>query len=260
MSIEVIRPKSGKDKKYLQEIFVNSLQGNHLVSNGWSFNAGEPELHKYKDLLFNPNGKVLDLGMGAARVSLMFALNGMEVEGYDQNQFNVDTVNELAAAYDLPLSSTLADIRSIILQPESYDLVLLSSVFTHFPKKTDAFNVVSNAVNSLKKDGHIWVRTLGKEDGSYEAYTQEIGINWGGVKRVDEDVFLAPCACSGAMELENHLFMGQTELLQYFLQRELKIIHSNVGPKMNERNVMYGEDWPRFDTNKSGFISILAQK
>lgn len=228
----------------------------------WDFdNWGDPELWKWKDRLFRKEGRVLDLGIGSqARASMVFAMHGMAVDGYDIDKNRIDALNAIISSYRLPISPKIEDVRSANLGTERYDLVVMSNLFIHFPSKRAAYQVLEKALSAAKPGGYVWLRTAGKEDESYgylAIYAYEFPHE---VAKVDDDVFMAPCSCSGKWRIEPQLYFDQTELLEYLLRHNFKIRESRILPDFGKRNFMYGEDWERMLYEKSGAISILGQK
>lgn len=233
-----------------------------LQDNAWPFHCGDPELWKFKDSLFVPGGRVLDIGIGAARVSLPFALWGMHVDGYEQNGETVDWLNNMKSAYglDIPLNVQQADIWTAEVPSNLYDLVLMSHTFTHFDDKERAYDVLQKGFDAAKSGSHIWVRALGKEDSFY----READTPYSYAHRASEDVIEAPCGCSGEIKHDPFLFFDQTELISYFSARNSKIVHSQIIPQYGETNIMYGKDdlfqHPDNRFKDNGIVSILVQK
>ena len=226
---------------------------------GWPFNAGDPELHKYRHMLIVQGGRVLDLGSGYGRSSMMFAVSGMSVLAMDERDDCVETLNGLAFAYGLPIKARLEDVRKAEIPQDAIDMVLLSNTFNHFSSKKEALEVLGKAVRALRDGGYIWIRAIGKEDEAFDQFSEAAEKGWG-VKKVDGDVFMANCGCSGMMQMEPHLFFDQLELLKFLLGKGTKIVHSEVGSRRGQRNIMFGEDFPRMDVDKTGMVSVLAQK
>jgi hypothetical protein len=144
---------------------------------------------------------------------------------------------------------------------EAFDTVMLGQTLIHFPSKESAITVLDKACEALKPGGHIWVRAGGKEDYSYGEMEREAAYPYSTTKKVDGNVFMRECGCSGEYKLEPQLFFGQTELLEYFLRRGFKITHSQLMPEDWQANIMYGEDWmPDVPIPQGGVITVLAQK
>lgn len=226
---------------------------------GWSFaTSAVPEMWRYRDQLVIPGGKVLDLGIGPGGASIFFALQGMEVFGLDINQEDVGQLNEFAQRKNLSISAQLGDVRTANLGQELYDVVILEALFVHFTDKKDVLKVLEKALAACKPGGHIWVRTPGKEDEDYKFGVEK--AKYSPKTRVNEDVYLRDCSCSEQWRPEPHFYLGQTDLLQFFLLKGAKIVHSQTMPDRRGMNVMFGEDWPNSNGRKNGMVSILVQK
>lgn len=257
MSIEVIRPIGISDPQKIQDIFC--IQLGHQDTRGWCFDAGDPEIHKNKELLVVPGGKVLDLGMGCGRQSMFFALHGMSVVGYDCNPINVEVVNQIAQGYGLAMEARQEDILDVDFGTNEYDVILLTDVLYHFPNKKTAYRVIEKAIKALKPGGFLWLRTPGKEDDTYKQlveYPESLNA-----RHIDDDVFVAPCVCSGEYKDEYLLFFDQLELPMFMIDNGFKIMESRIGPRKGVKNRMYGEDWDWERTQYiNGQVSFLAQK
>lgn len=185
----------------------------------------------------------------------------MHVVGYDINSLAARVANSLSESYELPIEIRMEDLVTAEFEKDYYDTILLSQVFNHFPNKIDAFIVLDKAIRAAKCHGYIWFRGQGKnwDFDELEWYTHYYPDE---VQKVDEDVFLAPCTCSGEYKIEPHLFFGQTEIAAFMASRGLKIIHSQITPEYDRANIMYGEDWNDgvCKDRATGFITLLAQK
>ncbi len=237
-----------------KEIFYSSLGQDNI--NGWGFNMGEPEFWKHTEL-FVPKGQLLDLGAGGfGRSSLPFAIRGMNVTGIDNSGNNVELLRTIAKENNLPIDVIEADVRTQYLGKNMYDTVLASQVFVHFDSKTDAFNVLENVVDALKPGGYVWVRAVGKLDDTYSE------LEFEEAERVNEDVFMMECGCSGEIKSEPTLFFGQLELPFFMAKRGLKIVHTQVMSNVGSKNIMYGEDWDMgqpYDF-RHGEVTVIARK
>ncbi|HVZ58923.1 MAG TPA: class I SAM-dependent methyltransferase [Patescibacteria group bacterium] len=246
--------------KEADELFFNSLQ--NFENQGWPFHIADPEIWRYRDRLLVPGGRALDLGIGYGRNSLPLALWGMPVIGYDLDQHAVDLMNKMAAERALTISSHVADVTKLDLSGQQFDTVLLSSLFIHFPNREQALEVFDKAIDALKPGGHLYLRALGKADDAYEQFLSMSKYNPYSYQQIDEDVLIAPCGCSGEMQLEPHLFFDQNELVQRGIQHDLRIVHSQTVPQTGAGNVMFGEDWQvessPYKTN--GMITMIGQK
>lgn len=255
-----IRLFDGEVKETPTELLSTIIHNRY--DTGWFFPAGDPEFWVFKDKLLVPNGKVLDLGMGQGKSSLFFALQGMEVIGYEVDENAIAIMGTIKEAYDLPIEIRDEDIIQAYFGEEEYDTVLCGSTFAHFPSKTSAFHVLGKAVDAIKVGGHIWIRAGGKYDSSFGELKRYVYEYPAEVKKIDDDVYLAPCECSGERKIEPQLFFDLMELLYFIAKNGLKIIHTQIIPEEGKQNIMFGEDFNRSQTKTGlgGMITILAQK
>lgn len=243
------------------ETFSLSIHNQH--EKGWFFPAfGDPEFWKFSDKLLVPGGKALDLGVGAGRTSLPLALRGMSVTGYEIDPNYLIIIRAMQKEYNLPIDIREQDITEADFGKEQYDTVILGQTFSHFPSKKQALNVLKKSIEALKTGGHIWLRAGGKSDSSFE------DLHWnsldfsGEVRKVDKDVYMAPCNCSGEWRIEPQLFFDPLELPFFVSEKGLKIVHTQVIPEEGKMNIMYGEDWNRSQTppRLGGMITLIAKK
>jgi len=241
--------------QYLSLILGNPPTVDGDPRAGWCFFSGDPEFWKFSDQLVVPGGKVLDLGVGFGRTSFPFALQGMEVVGYEFNYTTATSVRRFVKAYPfLPIKIRNQDIRTANLGRSEFDTAILGETFNHFEDRESAYAVLDKTLAALKPGGAIYIRASSTMDSDYEDYAN--GAGW----PVNKHLFIAPCNCSGETKSEPQLFFEQTELLEYFLRHRTTIIHSQLLPQRGQMNIMYGEDSPEGGVPQGGAITIIAQK
>ncbi len=242
------------------KIFLSLIHNPH--ETGWFFPTGDPELWKFSDKLLVPGGRALDLGVGDGRTSLPFALRDMHVTGYEIDPNNLILIRAIQKEYDLPIDIKEQDITEADLGKEQYDTVILGQTFAHFSNKEQALKVLEKAIEAIKPGGHIWLRAGGKSSSAFEDlhdysldYPQE-------VQRVDNNVYMAPCSCSGERIIEPQLFFDPLELPLFVGEKGLKIVHTQIIPEKGKMNIMYGEDWNRLQepARLGGMITLIAKK
>lgn len=264
--IQPIRPKSNKPAQTefgnrVQEIFSSHIHNPH--DNGWFFPLGDPEFWKFSDRLLVPSGKALDLGIGDGRTSLPFALRGMHVTGYEINPNALATIRAIQEEYGLPIDIREQDITKADFGKEQYNTVLLGQTFNHFPSKELALRVLDRAIEAVKPGGHIWLRAGGKSSSAFVEDLPNYSLDYPQeVRRVDDNVYMAPCSCSGERIIEPHLFFDPLELPLFVSKRGLKIVHTQVIPQKGKMNIMYGEDWNKSQEppRLGGMITLIAKK
>lgn len=242
------------------ELFSSII--NNPYETGWFFPTGDPEFWKFSSKLFVPGGRALDLGVGDGRTSLPFALRGMHVTGYEINPNNLILIRTLQKEYDLPIDIRGQDIVEADLGKEQYDTVILGQTFVHFSSKEQALKVLAKSIDAMRPGGYLWLRAGGKSSSTFEDlhyysldYPQE-------VKKVDNDVYMAPCNCSGERIIEPHLFFDPLELPLFVSKTGLKIVHTQIIPQEGKTNIMYGQDWNRSQEppRLGGMITLIAKK
>lgn len=235
----------------MAQALSNFIGPNMEKGEGWNFGSGDPEWFHFQRQLIKPGGWVLDLGSADGRSSIFFALNGMNVDAIDYTADLVKDLQHVAVNALLPICAEHADVRTRNFEISKYHVVVMSQLLIHFQSKADALQVIYKAIDAVAPGGYLWIRAVGKEDSHFK-----IGL------RVDTDIRMIVCGCSGEYQDEPHLFFDQTELLEHICLAGMKPIHTQLLPEVDTINVMYGEDWhaPVFSGQRTGMISILAQK
>lgn len=234
----------------------------HCDTDGWVWASGDPEFWKFRDRLLVPGGRVLDLGMGFARTSLFFSLQGMKPTAYEVDPNPIKAVTLLKQGYGFPITIVEEDITKSDLGNEEYDTVMLGQTFVHFESKARALHTLQKAVQSLKPGGHIWVRAGTKEDSSYKDLDEYKSVYPMEVAQLDKDVFLAPCTCSGEYRIDPQLFFDPLDIPVFLSSQGLRVVHTQLIPETGRANIMYGEDWHSEQTHNkiNGLATVLAQK
>ena len=224
---------------------------------GWDFNNGDPEYWVLKDQLVKEGGKVFDFGIGVGRGSMFFALNGMEIEGCDVYEPHLDALDEISEKTGLAINGVLADARDIQLPEDTYDLVIVSGLILHLRSTEEALAIIDNAFRSLKAGGHIYIRTLSREDHDFENSQRRAEL-FPSIK-VSDEVYLQGSLM--AEEMLPLLFVDPTVFMQSLLHKDAKIVYSRLSPTKGDKNVMFGENWlPEAHEGKNGMITLVAQK
>lgn len=228
--------------------------------NGWWFGTGDPEFWKLQDKLLIPGGKLLDLGLGSGRTAIPFAMQGMNVVGYESDPDQLKVVNLIISAYPfLPIEVRQEDMITADLGQNEYDTVILGQILGHLSSVEEALTVIDKATAALKPGGHLWIRTIGKEDEMYEELTYSSEV-----KQIDDNVFEIVANHPGHDHHHGNgrfLFFGQTDLMLYLAQKGLTLAHSQTIPDEREVNIMYGQDWRKDRVfGRSGMITLIAQK
>jgi SAM-dependent methyltransferase len=253
MSIEIVSSTDALDVLLLKD-------NDNLPSQegGWNFLNGDPEYWVFKDRLVKPGGKVFDFGIGATRSSLFFALNGMTVEGCDKDPESKEIVDAIRDATGLPISSQTESFEKLELPENEYDLVVISGVIMHLASTKEALSLVEKAYKTLKPGGHIYIRTVSREDAVFE-WSKKRAESFPFIRVTDELYKYGDLLDSDP--LIDLLYVDPTVFMQFLLQRGAQIVHSEVMPTLGIKNIMFGENWNgSVSDGKNGMVTLIAQK
>ena len=113
----------------------------------------------YKEYLFKPKGKLLDIGCGSGWLSLSFAERGMSVIGIDVSQEQINAANEIKKRKcKTNLQFECADfIDWYNLKYLSYfDSVFVSAFMHHLPK-AELEQIIAKIASVLKPGGKVFM-------------------------------------------------------------------------------------------------------
>ncbi|HVZ11663.1 MAG TPA: class I SAM-dependent methyltransferase [Patescibacteria group bacterium] len=226
----------------------------------WPFPVGDPEFWKHSDKLLVKGGTALDLGMGFGRSSLYFALNGMNVVGYEVAPKAIEAVKALKDTFNLPIEIRQEDFGTVDLGENLYDTAFLAQTLVHSPSEDAAYELIDKAIRTLKPGGRLWLRAAGIYDGAvdelsyYSQFSPEVHYE-------ADNLYFIPCACSGEWKMEPQIFLDPMEVAGHMAANGMKIEHTNVAPDEEKANIMFGEDWkPDNPKSRYNFITLIAQK
>jgi SAM-dependent methyltransferase len=123
--------------------------------------AAPGEVDRVLTLAGVTRGRVLDLGCGPARHSIILARKGFEVTGVDRSPLLLSKARELTAGSGVELVE--ADMRDFV-RPGTFDLALsLFTSFGYFATREEDLAVLRNVRASLKPDGVFVMDVTSKE-------------------------------------------------------------------------------------------------
>ncbi|MBM3463965.1 MAG: class I SAM-dependent methyltransferase, partial [Armatimonadetes bacterium] len=115
----------------------------------------EPTPFLMENLGFVRRGRALDVAMGEGRNAIFLAENGFEVTGIDISETAVTHAREWSARWNVNIDSQVADLESIELPENTYDLV----VVVHYLQRS----LFEQIIRTLKPGGML----------IYETYTED---------------------------------------------------------------------------------------
>ncbi len=103
------------------------------------------------------NARALDLGCGDGRVALYLAEQGISVTAVDISRRGLEKLRKFAEERGLVerIETVKADVRSVALEEESFDLIAAVTVLDHLPGQ-DVAPTFARVLRSLKVDGYLY--------------------------------------------------------------------------------------------------------
>lgn len=152
------------------------------LSNIWGI---EPEhiLKQYSPLV--KDGKVLDLGIGEGRNSLMFAAKGHDIEGVDVSETALQRCGALFQEANSSYKLSRGNISEYDIEKNKYALII-STWTLNFMRKSEAKEVIKAAQAGLKSEGIAYIGVFSKDDPQMKMY-QDLGY-----EMTEADTFYIP--------------------------------------------------------------------
>lgn len=146
-------------KQWYEELFQNYAETyeKEIYTQG---TIGEIDFIE-KEINFNRQIKILDIGCGTGRHSIELAKRGYTVTGIDLSESMLAKAREKAKTQMVQVSFQQADARYLRFQKE-YDLVIMLCEGSFSLMETDEMNfmILQNAANALKENGKLIFTTL----------------------------------------------------------------------------------------------------
>ncbi len=119
----------------------------------------------YEKIIFKKlNGRILDIGCGAGKISVYLAEKGLDVEGFDASEEMIKEAEKLAKKENVEEKTRFYIQDLLDLDDKNkFDYVLcLFNQLTYFPYAKTRIKVIKKMISSLKKNGEIIITTTNK--------------------------------------------------------------------------------------------------
>ena len=148
-----------KMKQWYEELFTNyaNKYENEAYTQG---TLGEVDFIE-KEINYDKNCKILDIGCGTGRHDIELAKRGYNVTGIDLSESMLAKAKEKAEKAAVNLNLQLADARKLQFENQ-FDLVIMLCEGAFSLMETDEMNfeILKNAAKALKKNGKLIFTTL----------------------------------------------------------------------------------------------------
>ncbi len=146
-------------KQWYEELFQDYADkyDNESFTSG---TAGEADFFE-KEIEFNKNDRILDIGCGTGRHSLELARRGYNVTGFDLSEAQLAKAGKIAGKENLKIEFLLKDARRFNFA-ESFDFAIMICEGAFPLMETDEmnFSILKNAYYSLKQGSKFIFTTL----------------------------------------------------------------------------------------------------
>ena len=161
-------------------------------------------LHRWKKL-----SKILDVGAGVGRHSLLFTEYGYDVTAFDSSRSGLEVIRERAEEKGVGINLVLGDMRNMPFADASFDAVLAYHSIYH-SSQNDLPMIISELNRVVKKGGEVFVTLLSKEDENFVNHKND---------RVDENVVMKQDGKNGP--LVPHYYVDYDEIYELFGKFEI---------------------------------------
>lgn len=148
-----------KNKQWFEQLFENYSKSydKEIFTQGTLQEVDFIE----KEIGFNKNISILDVGCGTGRYSIELAKRGYEITGFDLSDDQLKAAREKAAEANVEIQFLQMDARNFKMEVK-FDLAIMLCEGGFLLMDTDEanFTILKNVVESLKKDGKFIFTTL----------------------------------------------------------------------------------------------------
>ena len=138
---------------------------NNITSTHW--NEPSEDIYYYLHLWSEKrNKKLLDLGAGIGRHSLLFAKNGFDVTAFDFSKEGLDKIENFADQLNLEIDLVNGNMNRLPFASQSFDFVVAYTSIYHTDYE-GLIRTIYEIRRVLKANGEAFVTMLSKNDKSF---------------------------------------------------------------------------------------------
>ncbi len=138
---------------------------NNITSTHW--NEPSEDIYYYLHLWSEKrNKKLLDLGAGIGRHSLLFAKNGFDVTAFDFSKEGLDKIENFADQLNLEIDLVNGNMNRLPFASQSFDFVIAYNSIYHTDYE-GLIRTIYEIRRVLKANGEAFVTMLSKNDKSF---------------------------------------------------------------------------------------------
>lgn len=112
--------------------------------------------------------KIIDIGAGVGRHSILFAKNGYQVTSFDSSESGLQIINERAKEEEISVKTICGDMRIMPFRDCEFDAVLAFHSIYHASQE-DLPIIINELYRIVKHDGEVLVTMLSKDDEHFVA-------------------------------------------------------------------------------------------
>lgn len=110
--------------------------------------------------------RIIDIGAGIGRHSILFAKNGYQVTSFDSSESGLQIITERAKEESLSLQTVCGDMRVMPFRDCEFDAVLAFHSIYH-ASQDELPKIISELFRIVKTDGEVLVTMLSKDDENF---------------------------------------------------------------------------------------------